>query len=91
MTEPRNTVTVKRLNGAIETVDITDRFPQGLTQGLARQMRNTLIAAGKVVDLLSYNNAKADADRGNRETRRAQRRDFDGIYNEGAEGYNPYR
>ena len=89
--ELRNTVTVKRLNGAIETVDITERFPGGLTPELARKMRNALIEAGKAVDLISYANAKADADRDNREVRLTHRQAFDNLYNEGSEGYNPHR
>jgi len=41
--------------------------------------------------LLSYDNARAEADRANRQAKAAKRRAFDNLYNEGADGFNPYR
>ncbi len=86
----KNTITAKRPDGTIEVVDITARFPGGLTDEMFRKMRNATIDAGRGT-LQSYDNAKANADRANRDAKAQKRRAFDALYNEGAEGYNPYR
>jgi hypothetical protein len=87
---PKNTITVKRPDGTIEVVDVTARFPFGLTNKIFARMRDATIAAGRGTPL-KYDNAKADADRANRGAKAQRRRAFDALYNEGAGGYNPYR
>jgi hypothetical protein len=91
MTELRNTLTIRRPSGDIEVVDITERFPGGLSGDALAKVRAATLAAGRG-EVLAADNAKADADKANRAANARRRQAFDDLYNEGhRDGFNPYR
>lgn len=54
MAHKTTTVDIKRPEGHIETVDVSDKFPQGLTDPMFETIKQKTMAAGRG-EPLSYN------------------------------------
>lgn len=91
-----NTITVRRPGGEIEVVDVTAKYPSGLTPALFAAMKKATQAAGRG-ELVrwdnsdGYNSDQAAIDAANRAARKAKADAYDRLYNEGGEGFNPHR
>jgi len=93
----KTTITVKRPNGQIEIVDMSDKWRFGITDQQFKMVRKATREGG-CGECLSYKCERID-DRPPAEIAHDEQlaqqakkaRRYDAINNEGGEGYNPYR